>query len=574
MADGQNKAIDLTGDNDSSHSDLDDDDEDLRRAVALSLQSAGEHNLPQEERHDDDEPKTADCSGKHDPPSEESAVPAVPCGIAGMDRKLEEAERLARLKRKRTDSGVVTPPLPRSTSTHGPGDGVDRARVDDGLQHLTVQGSKESGLQYPDGVVKKTWAFGFDRTGDDIKLEEVLQRRHLEAAVLSSFQWNWDWLLQKLDTQRTKFVFVLQAKDESIRQHYRSDFAGVPNVRLCFPTMEGQINCMHSKLMLLFYPTHLRIVVPTANLVPSDWGEPYGNLIGGVMENTVFLADLPKKMAENNDGRNKQEVIVPFLQSLLYFLRAMNLQDDLIQKVGNFDFVRLRDHGFIHTIGGSHHGDAWKKTGACGLGHYLRDMGLCTRDPISLGIVTSSLGSLNDQFLRSLYLIAQGDTGLAEYSLRVTKPLPSSVLNELEGRRRADENISHFWKDFFRFYYPSEETVKSSKGGPAYGGTICFNSRWWNGPKFPRSLILDCRSQRHGMLMHNKVNTVQACGSRGSWLTVANLDLVRYLPECYQTDRAGYSLGERLGLRWECESVGECVVSLLGHREERARLPG
>ena len=37
--------------------------------------------------------------------------------------------------------------------------------------------------------------------------------------------------------------------------------------------------CMHSKLQLLKYKDHLRIVVPSANLVPYDWGET------GVMEN-------------------------------------------------------------------------------------------------------------------------------------------------------------------------------------------------------------------------------------------------------------------------------------------------
>lgn len=36
---------------------------------------------------------------------------------------------------------------------------------------------------------------------------------------------------------------------------------------------------MHSKLQLLSYPTHLRVVVPSANLVPYDWGET------GTMEN-------------------------------------------------------------------------------------------------------------------------------------------------------------------------------------------------------------------------------------------------------------------------------------------------
>ena len=52
--------------------------------------------------------------------------------------------------------------------------------------------------------------------------------------------------------------------------------------------MEGQINCMHSKLMLLSHPGYLRVAVPTANLVTYDWGE------SGDMENMVFLIDLPR----------------------------------------------------------------------------------------------------------------------------------------------------------------------------------------------------------------------------------------------------------------------------------------
>lgn len=65
-------------------------------------------------------------------------------------------------------------------------------------------------------------------------------------------------------------------------------------IRLCFPPMDGEVNCMHSKLMLLFHANHLRIVIPSANLDPYDWGEE-----GGVMENVsraevyiyIFLRD-------------------------------------------------------------------------------------------------------------------------------------------------------------------------------------------------------------------------------------------------------------------------------------------
>lgn len=40
---------------------------------------------------------------------------------------------------------------------------------------------------------------------------------------------------------------------------------------------------MHSKLQLLKFPDYMRVVVPTGNLVPYDWGE------SGIMENVGNL---------------------------------------------------------------------------------------------------------------------------------------------------------------------------------------------------------------------------------------------------------------------------------------------
>ena len=60
------------------------------------------------------------------------------------------------------------------------------------------------------------------------------------------------------------------------------------NIKFCFPPMNGP-GSMHSKLQILRYSTHIRIVIPTGNLVPYDWGET------GVMEN-VSMKKLPVTM--------------------------------------------------------------------------------------------------------------------------------------------------------------------------------------------------------------------------------------------------------------------------------------
>ena len=552
MAEPRHDVVDLTYDSDSTLSAISEDD-DLHHAIALSLQSVP--TSPPAESHS----STAD---------EASCVEPGPAkmvgGILGMDRKKQEEERLARLKRKRELS--VSPPLlkgdQRSGSTPATATGLHgSASKIIATEPVTRReiGSFSSGprptLQYPEGVVKKTWASGFERA-NDIKLEEVLQSSRLDAAVLSSFQWEWEWLLAKVDTQRTKFVFILQAKDEQTKEQYRSDLSHARNVRLCFPPMEGQVNCMHSKLMLLFYATYLRVVVPTANLVPYDWGEPFGNLEGGVMENSVFLVDLPKRDSGADDELNAG---IPFMQSMLYFMKAMGLREDVIKKLQHFDFSKLAQTGFVHSVGGPHYGDAWRETGACGLGQTLHKLGLRTSDPVDIHFVTSSLGSLDDEFLRSLYAIAQGDSGLSEYTLRTAKYVPPAILQGL--KRRLGKDFSWEWKQHFRFYYPSHDTVSNSKGGSRCGGTICFQPKWWNGPKFPCDLMRDCKSQRQGLLMHNKVS--MSASGLGFVISMSYriADLVHKI--CRASRYGEWLSSPGLGICRERKFVRKCLVSCI-----------
>jgi hypothetical protein len=72
-----------------------------------------------------------------------------------------------------------------------------------------------SNLPFPKGVVKKTWARGQPRLGDDIRLEEVLRKDELEMALISSFQWDQDWMLDKFDLRKTRLILVSTGGDEA-----------------------------------------------------------------------------------------------------------------------------------------------------------------------------------------------------------------------------------------------------------------------------------------------------------------------------------------------------------------------
>lgn len=97
-----------------------------------------------------------------------------------------------------------------------------------------------------------------------------------------------------------------------------------------------------------------------------------------------------------------------------------------------------------------------------------------------------------------------GDDGLTEFVLRTAKSFPAK--NPSNPKALIQKNAGEEWKDRFNVYFPSEDTVKQSKGGPLSAGTICFRSKWYEGPKFPRRVLRDCVSRREGLLMHNKVN--------------------------------------------------------------------
>ena len=257
------------------------DDEDLERAIALSLQDTNPKGAGQTVLNAislDDDSETEDRPARaaiYAEVSNESSAPRTGLGILGLDRKQMEQERLGR---KRKAPSISPPParkLARVKSAVAPV--LAKKTTKTSLQSATVNcspsGANVEGPLFPLGTVKKTWAFGHQRKADDIKIEEVLQKDTLNLAVLSSFQWDIDWLLAKMDIKSTHITLIMQAKDQATQQQYRRETTTMPNIRLCFPSMEGQISCMHSKLMLLSHPNHLRVAVPTANLVSYDWGE-------------------------------------------------------------------------------------------------------------------------------------------------------------------------------------------------------------------------------------------------------------------------------------------------------------
>lgn len=390
-----------------------------------------------------------------------------------------EAERLARLASRKRPAPISPPRLVREMKVPQKKQKVETPIIRAGLPtsppNLGITAiTHPSTIQYPRGVVKRTWSALHPRD-NDIKIEEVLMKDKLKIAVLSSFQWDQDWILSKLNTRTTKIIVVMEAKDEVERVQYTRDAEEI-GLRACCPPQQGLYTCMHSKLMLLFYQDSLRIVVPTANLMPYDWGET------GVMENSVFLIDLPRR----KDGASSEDSLTFFGKGLMYFLEKKGLQENARQGVLKFDFSDTKHLAFVHSTFGSHYNDDLRRNGLPGLSRAIKHLNLDCEGDLELDFAASSIGSLNDLTINSLYEAASG----------------KDIITQSRDKLKASNSKT---KQHFRIYFPLHETVAASIGGTDSGGTICLQKKYFDKPDFPKSIFRDNQSKRPGLLSHNKI---------------------------------------------------------------------
>jgi hypothetical protein len=132
--------------------------------------------------------------------------------------------------------------------------------------------------------------------------------------------------------------------------------------------------------------------------------------------------------------------------------------------------------------GGTHYGEALKRTGIPGLSRAVRSLKLET-NTLEVDFTASSIGSLNDTFLKNVYLGAKGE-------------LPPNIIAR---------DVPKSLHDKFRIYFPLHDTILQTTGGPDCAGTNCLQSSYYNNSRFPKECMHDYKSARTGLLSHNKV---------------------------------------------------------------------
>lgn len=190
----------------------------------------------------------------------------------------------------------------------------------------------------------------------------------------------------------------------------------------------------------------------------------------------------------------------------MYFLEKQRVSQDVRDGLRNFDFSATQGMMFIHTTGGTHFGDDAERTGLPGLARAVRQLNQESQEDLQVDFAASSIGSLNDDFLQNVHAAARGEDMITRANLASSKA-KSGFFKPPSKSSNASMGI----RDKVRIYFPTHDTVTSSRAGAA--GTICLNRKWFESASFPRTAFRDYRSTRSGLLSHNKI--LYARGKKG-----------------------------------------------------------
>ncbi|KAI0030960.1 tyrosyl-DNA phosphodiesterase-domain-containing protein [Vararia minispora EC-137] len=510
-----------------------DQDEDLARAIALSLRESNRSSQPtaggSKEQPEDDDARfqadlqraitasqavqptrspspttsiTSSADTQQTPPLTEltESAPSGPSGSSSgaynantflSERAQLEQARLARLKRFREQSGQTEPgerPLKRKTPSVSPDDrSLVQGKIAVGTPGLVL-----------DGAVRQTanrHAYP-GKNGEDgnlvWRLSEIIgDKSDVQLAILSSYAIQLSWIYEFFNPGTPVILVAQPATQESsgptVKQVLPSWIRVTPVFR------GGGYGVMHIKI---FYKTgRLRIVIPTANLVPYDWRD---------IENSAFVQDLPRRASPIPHDPSADN----FASTLENVLRVLNVEAGLRSHIHNdhpgiplssvkpgslwchWDFSRVTVR-LIASLNGKYEG--WPKVinvGHTALMKAVRDLAGITDRKGRKGSVDmskgSSIGTYSSKWLNEFYGSCMGEN-------------PEVWLDQPKSRR---DKLS--FPDI-KILFPTLRYVQESASGEQGGGTMFCRKNQWYGPRSPCELFHQSRSRRGKILMHSKM---------------------------------------------------------------------
>ncbi|KAG8883768.1 hypothetical protein FRB97_005942 [Tulasnella sp. 331] len=445
---------------------------------------------------------TADLNSEETTPSALTSNHDGPVGQFLAERKKLEEQRLMR---KRARPGY----LGEESLDIGPAPAAKRRNTGLTGSSLSHDASRElsqsaSTSFFWQGEIRQT-ANQHATPNKDIKptfrLSELLgaSMEDIKLVVLSSFCNDIPWLAGILP-RRAPVILVNQPGPDGKATIVHPVHPDLPSWTMVSPFLRGGHGCMHMKFMLVFYPTRLRVIIPTANFIAYDWRD---------IENTVWVQDVPlRRSSTGADEPPDVTTADDFPSRLQYALRKLNfaqaLARNLIENQSDsplrdikdlrrrWDWSAVKVQLIISVPGKFEGGREMGMSGHPALAKSLHALGaLCplTKDlQIECQASGSSIGNYSSAWLTEFLYSVEGKTLATWFSFK-------------ESHRRG--GIPH--PTDIKIVFPSLKTVEASVMGRQGGRSMFCREKQWNGKTFPCHLFYDSRSKRGGILMHSKM---------------------------------------------------------------------
>ncbi|KIJ43722.1 hypothetical protein M422DRAFT_30766 [Sphaerobolus stellatus SS14] len=527
------------------------DDEDLKRAIALSL---AESTRPAKNTADEpivissdeeDDPPTARRPAKPASPPKHSTSAAAPPPIAVSqatssflsERAQLEAARIERLKARQGGTGPSNPPAKRqrererdpddpfvssdSDVARPPAKKVKPANAhasgsSSRLNTANTNGTGDEGPLFWDGELRQTANKYVDKEKDGravFRLSEILGKESdLKFVIMSSYVTDLAWIYSMLPAEVPVILVGQPGQDGATSVHNV-----LPNWVKVTPFLRGGRGAMHIKLILLFYKSgRLRVVIPSANFVDYDWRD---------IENSVWVQDVPARPKAIPPDRKADD----FGSQLERVLQALNVSPGLysikqdhpeipLTLIGDlrskWDFSKIKAQ-LVPSIAGKHEG--WSSVLRVGHPRLMRVVRLIGARADERRADKNGKGKGKAVKGRKIELECQGSSignytpsWIDEFFCSARGASAEGWLDEGKGRRskRLDRLFSQEgWKPWraIKILFPSLNTVMESQLGINGAGTMFCQRKAWAAPKFPRPLFYDSNSKRGKVLMHSKM---------------------------------------------------------------------
>ncbi|KAJ2781492.1 hypothetical protein GGI15_003208 [Coemansia interrupta] len=344
------------------------------------------------------------------------------------------------------------------------------------------------------GAVRRTKMQGVKSLASDtISFSGVIEAKSgetIEHALVTGFYIDEHWLLSHLSSANTRITLVAE--------HRLNEQLGDSRVtRITPPKPKASVQIMHSKLMILYFASHMRFVVSTASMTPYGWS---------VVQNAVFIQDFPR-------AKGRVYTANSFSLALAYALHDLSVPHELIGLLNEVKFADARAH--IVTTVPSGAGGNMEEYGAERLARVLKEAGA---DPENQGLddidefrpngrlycVGSSLGPLDDKWLRDMYVCAHGLSPL-KLGWPGVKTLPNSLV---------DIGVA----------FHTQQQVEQCRYGSEVGEQHIYAQRKaYEDKKFPHSAMVRLEPVVDKTLVHAKVILARMGESqRAGWMYIGS----------------------------------------------------